>query len=158
MNHLKYFNQINESLNFNPRIISDFEFNSMVEPSLALRFSSEDTSKLLVNSRGISISWEYPRLLKNKIMGYFSNSPTDEIEIKFVTKFEVKRFMEEEFIYFEINFGYRNKNTDWREYLNLPTDKKVQGVMEIDEFLCLLENPKVWKDYCVSESLKQIGI
>jgi hypothetical protein len=130
----------------------------MISSSIALRFSSEDTAKLLVNSRGVDISWNYPKLLRYNIFGYFSNNPNDEIEIKFVTEFKLKRFTDDDddFVYFEINFGYRNKKTDWREYINLPTDKKIQGVMSMDEFDSLLENPKVWKDYCITQTNKQI--
>jgi hypothetical protein len=79
------------------------------------------------------------------------------VELKFFTRFEIISIEKEDepFVYFTINWGYRNSMISWRDTLSFPPDSKLYGRMEYEEFEMIREDAKLWKDFCVNIAIEE---
>ena len=155
MKHLKLFESFGVS-DFNPEILTSRQYLNYTESDIHLRFTSNTATKLLINSRGKDITWNYDSKTYRHLYTNFSNNFSN-VKIIFTTKFSVlKAEGDESYVYFELQFGYRNNADGFRDYVNHPIDRDLlfYGRMEKEEFYQIVSNPNVWKEYAKSKCLE----
>ena len=155
MKHLLLYESF--SSEFNPEMISEQEYTRVKKTGIHLRFSARDVARLYTNQRGlpINISW-----VDGNSRGYIGgtfNQVIKNVELKFFTRFEIISIEKEDepFVYFTINWGYRNSMISWRDTLSFPPDSKLYGRMEYEEFEMIREDAKLWKDFCVNIAVEE---
>ena len=155
MKHLLLYESF--SSDFNPEMISEQDYTRVKKTGIHLRFSTRDVARLYTNSRRGGpgnlpkiVSW-----VDGNSRGYIGgtfNQVIKNVELRFSTRFEIISIEKEDepFVYFTINWGYRNSMVSWRDTLNFPPDSKLYGRMEYEEFEMIREDAKLWKDFCVN--------
>ena len=156
MKRIKTYEAFGKS-EFNPEMISEQEYTIVKKSGIHLRFSTRDIARLYTNQRGlpINISW-----VDGNSRGYIGgtfNQVIKNVELKFFTRFEIITIEKEDepFVYFTINWGYRNSMISWRDTLSFPPDSKLYGRMEYEDFEMIREDAKLWKDFCVYIALEE---
>ena len=138
---------------FDPEMISEQEYQRVKKSGIHLRFSTRDVARLYTNAKVFDpriVSW-----IDGNSRGYIGgtfNQVIKNVELNFSTRFEIISIEKEDepFVYFTINWGYRNSMVSWRDTLNFPPDSKLYGRMEYEEFEMVREDCKLWKDFCVN--------
>lgn len=156
MKHLKLYEEFN-FLEFQPEMISEQEYQRVKKSGIHLRFSTRDVARLYTNSRRGGPG-NLPRIVSwvdGNSRGYIGgtfNQVIKNVELKFSTRFEIISIEKEDepFVYFTIDWGYRNSMVSWRDTLDFPPDSKLYGRMEYEEFEMVREDAKLWKDFCVN--------
>jgi hypothetical protein len=156
MKHIKLYESFTIG-DFDPEMISEQEYNRVKKSGIHLRFSTRDVARLYTNSRRGGPG-NLPRIVSwvdGNSRGYIGGTfhqVIKNVELKFSTRFEIISIEKEDepFVYFTINWGYRNSMISWRDTLNFPPDSKLYGRMEYEEFEMVREDAKLWKDFCVN--------
>jgi len=160
MKHLLLYESF--SSEFNPEMISEQDYTRVKKSGIHLRFSTRDVARLYTNSRRGGPG-NLPRIVSwvdGNSRGYIGGTfhqVIKNVELSFSTRFEIISIEKEDepFVYFTINWGYRNSMISWRDTLNFPPDSKLYGRMEYEEFEMVREDAKLWKDFCVNIALEE---
>jgi hypothetical protein len=152
MKHIKLYESFTIG-DFDPEMISEQEYQRVKKSGIHLRFSTRDVARLYTNAKVFDpriVSW-----IDGNSRGYIGgtfNQVIKNVELNFSTRFEIITIEKEDepFVYFTINWGYRNSMVSWRDTLNFPPDSKLYGRMEYEEFEMVREDAKIWKDFCVN--------
>jgi hypothetical protein len=157
MKRLKTYESFGRS-GFRPEMISEQDYNRVKKSGIHLRFSTGDVARLYTKAKEFNpriLSWMYGDN-RGHVIAHFPQV-VKNVDLIFSTRLEIMSIEEsdEPYVYFIINWGYRNSVASWRNYRNFPPDSKLYGRMEYEEFEMIRENAKIWKDFCVQKILEE---
>lgn len=134
---------------FLPEILTEEKFDRYFNHPYRrfMRFSTVSVASAWANSRGKNITWNYPNSKSHLFL--YHGLKYSNVNVSVATKFEILNTEGDDFqgayVYFTINYGYRNKKGEY--WTNYPADEKIFGRMEMWEFDEMVVNPDLWIEF-----------